>query len=627
MRAAAMTYFSKELSELDLCECACIAAITQNPSYYDPYLNPENNKERRQVILDQMLIEGYINTEEYNKYYDMDVEINMSERYTGEKINSWYIDMVIDDVRDDLCEKIGYSYEEASDLIYTGGLQIYTLMDPEIQNIVEKYYSNEANFPGGGGIKAQTSMIIMDPYTGDILAVAGGRGEKKANRIQNYATQTLRPSGSVIKPLSVYAPALELGLINYASVFDDVPVNFGKYNLDPMKGEIVAPKAWPSNAPSIYHGLVNVNYAVEVSLNTVPIKVLELLGKENSFYFLKEKLGMESLIEELTLEDGTVITDMDTAALALGQMNYGVTVREITAAYTIFANEGEFCKSRSYSKVVDSQGRVILENESVKHSAISRDNSIIMNEMLQNVVDNGTAKYITLDDKIDVAGKTGTSQDYYDRWFIGYTPYYLGGVWYGYEYPKALESETQYICTKIWNDIMLEVHELLNERERQFASSDNIIRVNYCKDSGKLLSEACIADPRGIRAERGYFVKGSEPTEKCDRHVLVAYDKNSGGVAVGDCPEENITYVGMILAERSFPVQVYVSDAQYVWRELSEGAVPSLSENEPFYINVLPKGEYCGISYGDIQYNRTCSEHFDYFKWYLEEKIDKTESP
>ena len=624
VRAGAETYFSKELDELTLTECVCLAAITNSPTYYDPYLNPDNNKARRQLIFDQMLTQGYIDKETYTECYDADVTLNMSQKYTPERVNSWYIDMVIGDICEDLCEKYGYSHSEASALVYGGGLKIYTLESPEIQSILEAYYENESNFPdAGAGIKAQTSMIIIDPYDGSILGVVGARGDKIGNRIQNYATDTTRPAGSIVKPLSIYAPALEKGIITYATVFDDVPVSFGEYNLDSSRGEIVYPAPWPNNAPTIYHGLVNVNYALEVSLNTVPVMILDKLGKKNSFYFLKDTLGCESLIESLTLENGTVLTDVDTAALALGQMNYGVTLREITAAYSIFVNEGVYTAPRSYSVVTDSKGNVILDNRVEQNKAISRDNSIIMTQMLQNVVDFGTAKNtITLDDTIDVAGKTGTSQDYYDRWFVGYTPYCIGGVWYGYEYPKALANDTKYICPEIWDSVMTEVHAVLTEQnEKRFASSGNIIKATYCRDSGKIATNACLADPRGDRRETGYFVKGTEPRGKCDCHILVAYDKVTKCIADPSCPTANLTYVGMIQTERHFPIQIYVSDAQYVWKKLPSDVLPGSSDNEPFFINMIRKGDYCGISYTDMQFNRSCSEHFNYLAWILRRKV------
>ena len=624
VRAGAEVYFSKELSELTLTECVCLAAITNSPTYYDPYLNPENNKYRRQLIFDQMLTQGYIDEETYNACYDEDVALNMSEKYTPERVNSWYIDMVIEDVCADLCVQYGYTYSEASALVYGGGLKIYTLESPEIQKVLEDYYTDESNFPdAGAALKAQTSMIIIDPYNGAILGVVGARGEKRANRIQNYATDTKRPAGSIIKPLSVYAPALENGIINYATVYDDVPVSFGDYNLDANKGEIVYPTPWPNNAPTVYHGLVNVNYAIEVSLNTVPVRILDQLGKDKSFYFLRDTLGCKSLIETLTLENGMVLTDMDTAALALGQLNYGVTLREITAGYSIFVNDGIYTYARSYSLVTDDKGNVLLENKPEQNKAIGRDNSIIMTQMLQNVVDYGTAKgTVTLDKTIDVAGKTGTSQDYYDRWFIGYTPYCIGGVWYGYEYPKALNNDTKYICPEIWDGVMIEVHEILLKRgQKKFAESNNIKKVTYCQDSGKIATEACIMDPRGDRRETGYFVKGSEPKGRCQRHILVDYDKITQCVADPSCPSANITQVGLIRVERHFPIQVYVSDAQYVYRELPSDVLPGSSDNEPFFINTIKKGDYCGISYTDKQYNRSCAEHFNYLAWILRRKM------
>jgi penicillin-binding protein 1A len=359
-----------------------------------------------------------------------------------------------------------------------------------------------------------------------------------------------------------------------------------------------------------------------VSLNTVPVRILERLGKEESFYFLKDTLGMNSLIEEKRIDGGVTLTDMDVASLALGQMNYGVTVREITAGYTAFVNMGNYCKPRSYYLVTDCMGNVLLENGEVERRAISRDNASVMNQMLMNVVDVGTAEGIKLDKITPVAGKTGTSQDYYDRWFIGYTPLYIGGVWYGYEYPKALENDTKHICTEIWDDVMSEIYRVKgSDTSVEFDKGENVIRATYCKDSGKLMTDACRNDARGNRSQRGYFVKGTEPTEQCDRHILVKYDKVHGGVADPSCPEYNLTEVGLILAERHFPIQIYVSDAQYVYRELPGDVLPGDSEDEPFFINLLRKGEWCGISYSEKQFNCYCSAHFNYLAWLLRRNL------
>ena len=618
--AAAEYYFSKDISELTLSECACIAAITNSPTYYDPIRNPDNNNRRRLLILAQMYELGYISDEEYANAKNEQTVLNVKESGAESAINSWYVDMVVEDVMSDLMSTYGYSRPMASLVVYTGGLKIYTVMDPDVQATLEKYYKDISNFSVGTAEVPQSSMIVIDPKTGDILGVAGAIGEKTANRIQNYATYTVRPAGSVIKPLSVYAPAMESGIITWASVYDDTPVNFGNYNLDKEKGRIVQPVAWPKNANGTYRGLTNVNYALEHSINTVTVKVLEDLGLEASFDFLYEKLKMKSLVEAKTLNDGSVITDKDYAALALGQFNYGVSVREITAAYSIFANEGIYNSYRSYYVVTDSRDEQVLENKYRGEAVISEENSDIMTMMLQNVVKNGTATDITLDKSVSCAGKTGTTQNKNDLWYIGYTPYYIGGVWLGYEYPKPLSDYSSNICIRIWDEIMTELHLEYIEGGGivDFSVSENIIECEYCVDSGKLMTSACRQDPRGERSEEGYFIKGSEPTAPCDRHVSVLYD-TSGGVVVGECTE-NVIKVGLIKVERSFPIQIYVSDAQYTWRDIGEGVLPETAPTLPFYNNLLKKDTFSGISRADVQYNRACREHFNYIDWVEEKK-------
>jgi penicillin-binding protein 1A len=411
--AAADYYFSKSLDELTLFECASIAAITNNPSYYDPRRNPENNRQRALLILSQMYGQGYIDGEAYELAKNEELKLNIKSNGASE-INLWYVDMVLEDVINDLMTQKGYTRAMANMAIYRGGLKIYTAMDYQLQLLVEKYYSNASNFGGVDGSDGQQSAIILiDTQNGDILAVAGAIGEKRANRLQNFATSTVRPAGSVIKPLSVYAPALEEGIITWSSVYDDVPINFGNGN---------EPIAWPKNANGVYRGLTNINYAVEHSINTVTVRVLEDLGLEKSFDFLYNKLGMKSLIDERVLDDGRVISDIDYAALALGQFNYGVSVREISAAYSIFASGGIYNGSRSYHKVTDALGNMILENKYYGEAVVSEETATIMHEMLKNVVKKGTASSLSLKKTVECAGKTGTTQKNFDRWYIGYTP-------------------------------------------------------------------------------------------------------------------------------------------------------------------------------------------------------------
>ena len=618
VQAASEYYFSKDVSELTLNECACIAAITNSPSYYNPIKNPENNRYRRELILTQMYEQGYISYEAYTKALSEELVLNVNEDISSDNVNSWYADMVIEDVINDLVEEKGYSRQMANLMIYTGGLKIYTVMDIDVQKQLEEYYADTSNFFSDSSAEnPQSSMIIIDTATGDILGVAGAVGEKSGNRVQNFATQTLRPAGSVIKPLSVYAPALEEGIINWSSVYDDVPVNFGNYNTDITAGEIVEPKAWPKNSSGIYRGLTNINYAIEHSVNTVVVRVLEELGLDNSFDFLYDKLHMESIIEREELSDGSIITDKDYAALALGQFNYGVTVREITAAYSVLANNGVYNGYRSYLKVTDSKDNEILNNDYNGEIVLSEETASLMTMMLGNVIENGTAKAVTLDESVDCAGKTGTTQNNYDRWFIGYTPYYICGTWYGYEYPKAI-TDSSNPCITFWDEVMCELHEEYissGEELKSFYESPNIVEAEYCMDSGMLMTEACRNDPRGDRSETGYFIKGGEPTSLCTCHVSVPYDTVCGGVASEDCPNEHIKNVGLINVVRVFPTQIYVTDAQYVWRDIGRDILPVTSPELPFFANILGEGEYSGISRVSEQYNRYCRYDFSYYNW------------
>lgn len=464
--AAAEHFYSKSPSELTLSECATIASITNNPSKYNPRTHPENVIVRRNIVLKKMLELGYINEKEYEKESSEPIELNLSPSI-NEYTNTWYVDMVIDDVISDLTRQYGISKEYASFLLYRGGYKIYTAMDFSIQSILEEYYSDLSNFPcDKEGNFPQSSMIIIDQNTGNILGVAGAIGNKKANRIQNYATQAKRPSGSAIKPLSIYAPAFEEGIINWSSIIEDSPVTS---NSD---------KPWPSNANGKYVGNVTVKYALEHSLNTVPVKLLDKIGSDKSFDFLTENLQIKSLDRN---------ADAGSASLALGQSSRGITLRELTGGYTIFAN-GIMSKPRSYFKVTDANGRVILDNTASQEKIISPENAAIMTKLLEGVVDNGTAQgLISLDEKISVAGKTGTTQGNCDRFFIGYTPNLLAGVWFGYEYPKSLDSFGGNYAAIFWDEVMNKIYEETDFKNvsSNFITPHGVQRLTYNKSTGK----------------------------------------------------------------------------------------------------------------------------------------------
>ena len=589
--AAAERYFSKPVSELDLAECACIAAITKNPSRYDPIKHPENNAARRDVILSEMLEQGYISWEEYDSAYGRELSFSHSDE--REEFNSWYVDMVINDVIDDLVSELGYSREAASRLIYGGGLKIYTLEDPAVQECVEEYYADESNFPENGG-QGRSAVIVIDPYTGAILGVAGNIGEKTGDRVQSYATDTKRPSGSTIKPLSVYAPGLEEGVLTWATVYDDVPVEFvsdgdGGY------------RTWPNNATMTFRGLTNVRYAIENSLNTVAVRALLDLGEEKAYQYLKEGFGLASLLPQ----------DTGAAALALGQQSRGVTLRELTAAYSVFANGGIYSSPRSYSLVMTYDGKVLLGNDPESRRVISEANAAVMTKLLERVVTGASGEKISLRDDLPIAGKTGTTQKSCDRWFVGYTPYYLCGVWYGNEYPSTLPDNTRTVCSETFNAVMTLLHaDILDAGEvRDFPLPDNVIQATFCRDSGKLMTGACICDPRGEREESGWFVSGTQPMSLCNRHVLVDYDVRGGGVATPYCPRDNVTRVGLLRVERDFPEQIFVSDAQYAAGGRISMSPEFSGVGRAYFASSLKEGRYCGISEVGKQYNCGCPLH------------------
>ena len=613
VQAAAYTYFNKDVSELSLIECVAIASITNSPTKYDPVQNPDNNAYRRDVILEEMLEQGYITEAEFDSAYTLDLTLDYQGRAADATVssNSWYTDQVMVEVANALCEEKGYSLDVAYNLIYTGGLQIITLQDPEVQATLEAIYANESSFPKtNNAIQPQSSAVVVDPQTGDVLGLVGARGTKEGNLLLNMATATTRSPGSSIKPLSVYAPALENGIITYGSVYDDVPVIFNYADDDVDK---LNPSAWPSNLPTVYNGLTTVNDAVTRSVNTVAVRVLQDLTPEVSFDFVKNRLQMDSFIEQKTLSGGISITDKDLSPLALGGMNYGVTNLEITAAYQIFANGGVYNKPRTWLKVLDADGEVLLENKAESYVVISEQNAAIMTKMLQNVVSRGTATAVTLDNYVNCAGKTGTTSSDVDRWFVGYTPYYVCGIWFGYEIPQALGTLAWSPATKAWDMIMTELHReyIYSTTPLKTFESSGIIEATYCKDSGKLMTAACHADPRGNRAEKGYFTPATVPSEYCDRHIMVPYDKVTGGVACAKCPAENVENVGLIKVDRTFPMAIKVTDAEYSYRAVHGDTEMPTTGAVPFYMGLYTDGTTPGFSAtaSGRLYNSYCFEH------------------
>ncbi len=517
IQAAANAYFEKDVSELTLTECAALAAIPKYPYKYDPYINPDNNKDRRLDVLFKMHELEKITDEEYDTACN--TELTISENVaTSSTIatTSWYTDAVIDDTIDLLVENLDVTETVASQMIYTGGLKIYTVMDPFVQKTLEDYFADPSNFSKiNEGVQPEASMVIIDPETGDLLGLVGGRGEKTSSRILNYATQTTRSPGSSIKPVTVYTPALEYGVIKYGTYVKDSPL-YG---------------SWPVNYPAGYRGDTAIFDAVARSVNTVAVKVLQRLGVETAYEFAHDRLGMDSIIYEYTTSSGQVYSDLNLSALGLGGMTFGVTVREITGAYQILCNDGVFTGNRTVIKILDSRGNVIVDNSGKPDQVISSNTASTMTKMLQGVVNYGTASKMTVDAYVNCAGKTGTTSDDCDRWYIGYTPYYLGGVWFGYAMPMSLNgfSETKSPSLEIWDDIMTLLHQPIFEQVKNGeatlekfgtvgpygAGSASNSYFKICTVSGLLAHSGCEA-AECVKSE--YYDDGEQPKTYCTYH-------------------------------------------------------------------------------------------------------------
>ena len=609
LETAAETYFGKSASELNAAEGASLAAVIQYPTKYDPIKNPEYNRERRDTILWRMHELGLLETSAYEESISAPTALRLGERTETEVKKSWFTEVVIEDVIADLSEKYGLSRTVASGMLYNGGLSIYTTMDKKMQETVEQYYKMVENFPKSEeGARANSAAVLIDPKSGRLLAVAGDVGEKKSDRIFNLATQMLRSPGSVIKPITVYAPAMERDLITWASVYDDVPVTFTK------EGSGYAP--WPKNNPRVYAGLTTVNAALCKSTNTVAVRILQELGVQTAFGYAK-RLGLSHLIERENGENGKTLSDIALAPLALGAVTRGVSVREMTGAYSALADGGVYHEAISYTAVYDKDGNLLLSHGGDGERVFSEETADLMTRLLENVVSQGTATDISLRKTLPVAGKTGTSNANTDRWFIGYTPDLLCGVWYGHKDARDIGTHKKNPAVLIFDGLMTRIYAknsaetVTLDKSHTFTRSENVVRCLYCKDSGDLPTSVCSHDLRGHRLEYGYFKKGTEPKSRCETHVLVDYDGETRAIAAEHCPSENIVRVALLkYYNRSFPCEIKVTDAQYMYRHLPYGASPSVDENEAFFQDFYESnGNFIGICGGKRASNRYCAEH------------------
>ena len=480
VKTAAETYFGKDVSDLNIAECASIAAITQFPGKYDPLRKPENNRQRQLRILEEMLSQGFITQEEYDEAVAYEMVFTNSENYQGSqvsdsesgsnenKIDSYYVDYVVKTVLEDL-QKMGYTERKAKSLLYGGGLKIYTAVDFDVQNALEDVYENYRRMPDE---TVQGAMVVMN-YEGRVLGLVGGTGEYSGSLELNRAFQSYRQPGSSIKPLSVYGPAFEKSLnddsvdIYWSTLIDDRPL------------KEVDGKMWPTNEGGGYSGAkTTIQKGIANSLNTISARTLDMIGVDYAYDYITNRFHISSLSA----------ADCDYAPLATGSLTEGVSVLEMTAAYAAFGNGGAYYQPYCYYKIEDSQGNILIETDaaSTKEQALTESTGWLMNKILQTVMTSGTGRSYKISG-VECFGKTGTTTDSKDRWFVGGTPEYVAAVWYGYDMPKEIVYRlSSNPAGTIWETVMNEIYDVKGKNVTEFPEYDGIVQKSYDSSNGLL---------------------------------------------------------------------------------------------------------------------------------------------
>ena len=504
--AASELYFGKHPSELSLAEAATLIGITNAPTKYSPYNNPEACIDKRNRVLYAMHDVGVISNEEYESAKATPLELADNTDAYG--ITPWFVETANADILSDIQAVYGISHTAAKMMLY--GSKIILTMNTEVQKILEDYFYDTSNLSDKVQDGLNYSMVVTDPYSGDLFGIIGNCGKKNANLLFNYATSAVTP-GSVLKPLALYAPLIDEGKITWSTMIEDEPVRYIGENNVP----------YPKNSPDIYDGWIDVNDALRKSKNTVAVKMLEMLGQEQVFDHLVSTYGFDTLVKSKTTESGTTITDIGESPLALGQLSYGIPLRSITQAYGAFANDGVLCRGRSYIAVYDRDGNTLVKRDVESKRIYSQETSEIMNQMLSNVVTDGTARQITLKESVDTAGKTGTSGNDKDRLFVGYTPYFVAGIWSGYGRSDQAVGYNNPSHLQIWDEVMKRIHEQLvfdgYEENLKAFNTDNLVIAPYCSKSGGAPTEWCELDDEAS-IKFGYFKRTDADFEECNYH-------------------------------------------------------------------------------------------------------------
>lgn len=561
VRSAAEKYYGKELESLTAAECASIIGITNSPTYYNPYLNPENNEKRKETILWAMHEYGWLNDAEYEQALNqelvlkdgIDFEDSMAfcknkecnykgivstlihddayycpncgavvpvEEDNSKSMYSWFAETVLEDVYKALAEKNGMAWNSATrelmvQQVKVGGYHIYTTIDVDVQAQVDKIYTDLSQIPDTrGGQQLQSAIVVIDNSTGDIVAIAGGVGEKVEFDAWNRATDARLQSGSSIKPISIYAPGFEQGTISPASVIKDLPLNYDH-------------GAWPRNDNFKYAYSSTILSAVTRSVNAVAAHTLDKIGVNYGYDYAKNKFGLTSLVDEYVDDNGKVHTDNAFAPLAMGAQTWGVHVRDMAGAYATFANDGVYREERTFTKVYDSEGNVVIDNTQDQEQILSKKTVNYMNYCLVNATTSGTGTEANFSGT-QVGGKTGSTSEFKDRWYCGLTGYYTAAVWTGFDTPEVIRpTSCNNPAAVLFRKVMKPLHEGLSSKK--LYDTSGMVSVTVCLDSGKKATSACNKDARGISRTASALVYPEDvPSGSCDMHVTATMCSGGG---------------------------------------------------------------------------------------------------
>ena len=546
---ASQYYFSKDANQLSLAESAFIAGITHGPNGYNPFGEVDRTEKienRTKTVLREMKEQGRISEEEYNTAIE-ELEKGLKfKKGTVVDISAYssHTEAMLKQIINQLVTEKGMDAEYAKTYLLSNGLTIYSTEVPKVQSALEKEYAKSKyqvkttvnKVVDGKKTKvkeaAQSAMVVIDHKTGKVVGAVGTLGEKVTGNL-NRVNEITRQPGSSIKPIAVYGPSLQENKITAASVYEDKPLKFGTWT--------------PSNAYSGFKGLTNMRQAMKVSSNTVAIQVLQDLGPELSIKYLKT-LGLTAVD---TQKDNSL-------PLALGGMSKGASPLQMAGAYAAIANDGEYIKPTFYSKVVDSDGNVIIESKEEKERVFSKQNAYILKQLLIEPTKAGGTATICKISGMDTAAKTGTTQDNHDKWLCGFTPYYTAATWYGYDTPTTIPNGSRTNANTIWKNVMTEIHKKL--KKATFEKPNDIISVGVCKDSGLRATEICKKDQRGDRVYTEYFVKGTAPSKSCTCHVETEVCKVSNKVANEFCVEKE----NKVFITKEGKINEKAGDAEYV---------------------------------------------------------------